>query len=229
MTVPQGVGIALPSLSKWVDPHREPSSLEVEEVHRLGGRHSGARTADQTAAALFWSGNPLFPWTRVADALLAEPGAERHGARTLALITSMVSEALVMAGQLKILVNAPRPREYIHGEVGNAKRRHDPDWEPLLSCHHGSEFPCDGCVAAGVAVGALRIILGTDRAVVSVTGPWEDGLTRSYETLSQMLQESEDARVWGGLHFRTSVVESTEIGLRIGEAAANGHGDPPAE
>jgi hypothetical protein len=36
-----------------------------------------------------------------------------------------------------------------------------------------------------------------------------------------MLQECEDAQVWAGLHLRATVVESTELGLRIGKTLAS--------
>jgi hypothetical protein len=41
---------------------------------------------------------------------------------------------------------------------------------------------------------------------VSVTHPPLFGVTRTYRSFSQIAQEVEDARVWGGIHFRAADV-----------------------
>ena len=76
------------------------------------------------------------------------------------------------------------------------------------------EFPCEPCIAGGATVAVLRGLLGCEHVEVVVAHP-QAGLARRFASLSQMLQESEDARVWAGWHFRSTAVESTERGLRL--------------
>ena len=45
--------------------------------------------------------------------------------------------------------------------------------------------------------------------------PQGRGVMRRFRSLTQMLQECEDAQVWAGLHLRATAVESTELGLRL--------------
>ena len=56
----------------------------------------------------------------------------------------------------------------------------------------------------------IRRQFGTDHLPFTFTAA---GLTRSFTTLSQAGDESVDARVFGGMHFRTGC----ELGLRQGE------------
>ena len=221
-----GVRVLADSLPRWalesrrvVDP--TPNARDIEEVRRMGGRRSCGRSGDQTAAAIFWSGHPWIPWCRVARILAARVGMDA-GALASA-IEWRVPDALAIGQQLRSRDHFPRPREWIRGNVHpvNGKRRLDPHWEPLLASRQRYEYPCDGCIVAGMVVALLRSILGTDAAAVVVTAPSDEGITREFETLSHMLQESEDARVWGGLHFRATAVASTELGLRF-----SGHNSP---
>ena len=62
----------------------------------------------------------------------------------------------------------------------------------------------------------LRAWLGGDDIDVSVTNPPLFGLTRTYRRLSQISEEVENARVWGGIHFRSADRDGTEMGRAIG-------------
>jgi hypothetical protein len=42
-------------------------------------------------------------------------------------------------------------------------------------------------------------------------------VTRGWSSFSQIAQEFDNARVWGGIHFRTSDVDGHDLGRRIGE------------
>src|SRR5262249_1719021 len=64
----------------------------------------------------------------------------------------------------------------------------------------------------------LRGELNTDRVQVSVTYPPVFGVTRTYASFSAIAQEVNDARVWGGIHFRRSDRHGYELGKRVGEA-----------
>ena len=60
---------------------------DLDEVRRLGARDSKERTADQTAAAIFWVINTAVPWNAAARATAAAKGtsvaenarADEHG------------------------------------------------------------------------------------------------------------------------------------------------------
>jgi hypothetical protein len=87
---------------------------------------------------------------------------------------------------------------------GNPLTSADDDW---LSYQNTPPYPDYTCgltnnVGAGLAV--LRSYFETDRIAYTLTTA--SGLTRSYRSLSQAGFEAVDARVFGGMHFRTGCV-----------------------
>jgi hypothetical protein len=43
------------------------------------------------------------------------------------------------------------------------------------------------------------------------------GLTRRFHSFSAALEEVKNARVFGGIHFRTACVDGTALGIAIGD------------
>jgi hypothetical protein len=196
----------------------EPRVADIQEVRQLGARSSRARNSDRTAAAIFWDAPPVVVWTEAAHAV-ARAG-KLDAARTANLVASVaaaIAEAHLLAAWLKHRIVRPRPEALIRGHAASRLARTDPNWESLLQTPDDSEAPATGCLAAGAAAGVLLGILPVDAIAICVTFPAERGLTRRFASLTAMLQESEDARIWAGLHLRATVVESTEIGLLLGE------------
>jgi hypothetical protein len=90
--------------------------------------------------------------------------------------------------------------------------------EPLLGTPPHPEYPSAHACFSGAAEAVLRGELKTDRVQVSVTYPPVFGVTRTYANFSAIAQEVNDARVWGGIHFRRSDCHGYELGKRVGEA-----------
>src|SRR5687767_3382905 len=81
-------------------PGSAPCVRDVEEVRRKGRRQGEGRTADQTAAAIFWSGNPLFPWVEVARFLAGRGGEDALAARAISGVATAVGRAVTLSRQL---------------------------------------------------------------------------------------------------------------------------------
>jgi hypothetical protein len=67
----------------------------------------------------------------------------------------------------------------------------------------------------------MRQFFGTDKIafdIVSTRFPGTPAQTRHFESFSGALDEVINARVWGGIHFRTA----DEQGAKLGKAVANG-------
>ena len=77
----------------------------------------------------------------------------------------------------------------------------------------------------GAAARALTGVhdLGGDRIDVNITVA---GVTRHYETASQLKQDAIDARVWSGIHFRTADVVGNEAGTEVGDWALDNYFQP---
>ena len=76
------------------------------------------------------------------------------------------------------------------------------------------EYPSGHNCAAGSILGTLFGFFGTDRVAFSLHSN-KSGTTRSFARLSDVLRESINARIWGGIHFRNADVEGALLGAKV--------------
>jgi len=189
---------------------------DLEEVKAVGARLSATRTSDQTAAAIFWTVQTPVPWNAAARAAAVAHGNTREeNARLFAALNVACSDAHIAAFEAKYRIQHWRPvtaiRELAKQGSGDAS------WEPLLGTPPHPEYPSTHATCSGAAEAVLKGFFGRDEVTVSVTYPPIFGVTRSYTSFSQMAREVDDARVWGGIHFRTADVDGHDLGRRVGE------------
>ena len=201
---------------------------DFDEVKEIGSLTSTTRTADQTTAAIFWQFPPIALWNRVARELSA-PG--RFGldtadqARLYAMINLAAADGAIACWNDKYYWSFWRPRAAIReaDTDGNPRTIADPNWESLFHPSMGAglgtpPFPDHpsghGCVS-GATVYAFREFFGTDKVEFDVNSGRFPGQPRHFDRFSQTLDEIIDARVWGGIHFRTADVEGVAIGKKV--------------
>jgi len=195
---------------------------DFDEVRNVGARNSTTRTADQTAAAIFWTVQTAVPWHAAARAASAAKGLSvSENARLFALLSVAGADSQIIAFAEKY--NRPhwRPITAIRAaaELNIAALKGDIGWEPLLVTPPHPEYPSAHAIFSGAAEAVLRGFFGSDAVEISVTAPGPFGVTRSYRKFSELTAEVDNARVWGGIHFRSADVDGSEIGRKIGEIA----------
>ena len=193
---------------------------DFDEVKRLGGRESSARTADQTAAAVFWTVQTGVPWFAAARAAAGERKASAlDNLRLFALLAVAVADLQIACFKDKYLRMHWRPITAIRAAAAKnmSTVQGDAQWEPLLGTPPHPEYPSAHACFSGAAEAVLRGELRTDAVHVSVTYPPVFGVTRTYSSFSAISKEVNDARVWGGIHFRTADVDGHELGWRVGQ------------
>ena len=193
---------------------------DFDEVRNVGARNSTTRTADQTAAAIFWTVQTAVPWHAAARAASAANGLSlSENARLFALLSMAGANSQIIAFAEKY--NRPhwRPITAIRAatDLNIAALNGDIGWEPLLATPPHPEYPSAHAIFSGAAEAVLRGFFGHDEVDVSVTAPGPFGITRSYRKFSELTVEVDNARVWGGIHFRSADVDGSEIGRKIGE------------
>jgi hypothetical protein len=193
---------------------------DFEEVKSIGARNSATRTADQTAAAIFWTVQTAVPWHAAARAAsITKQLSITENARLFALLSMATADSQIIAFDEKYKRPFWRPitaiRAAIDLDIPGLKG--DPDWEPLTVTPPQPDYPSAHCIFSGAAEAVLRAFFGSDEVNVSVTAPGPFGVTRTYRKFSEMTQEVENARVWSGIHFRTADRDGVEVGRKIGE------------
>ena len=80
------------------------------------------------------------------------------------------------------------------------------------------DYPSTHSVLGAAAV--LAGFFGSDRVgfTVSSGAPFA-GITRSFSSFSQAVQENADSRVYAGLHFRSACQDGIRLGEQIGRRA----------
>jgi PAP2 superfamily len=213
-------------------PHFDSAQFKADfdEVKLLGARHSSVRTADQTAAAIFWTVQTGVPWFAAARAAAAERSVDvLDNLHLFALLSVAVADSQIACFKDKYDRLHWRPITAIRAAAALkiATLVGDSAWEPLLGTPPHPEYPSAHACFSGAAEAVLRGELKTDLVKVSVTFPPMFGVTRTFNSFSAISKEVNDARVWGGIHFRSADIDGHELGWRVGEAVLRDFGATP--
>ena len=187
-------------------------ATDFEEVRRLGATAVTDRTADQTAVALFFGGNPVLTYRNaLCDLLDGEPLGLLPTTRLFARIDAAVASAFIQTWRLKYEVGFWRPFQAIAAAAidGNpGTNPHPVAWTSLVPTPAYSEYTSGHAAATSPFAEVLRRTLGDDTPLVLRSG----GVTRGYDTLSALEFDAFHARIWGGLHFRRAMEDGYHIG-----------------
>jgi hypothetical protein len=189
---------------------------EFEEVKALGSLSSTERTADQTHAARYWAENPPATWSRIFRALSAQQGLTLvENARLYAMLYMTAADALISVWDDKAHALFWRPITAIReaGDDGNPDTQPQDGWTPLIATPPYPEHPSGHTGLSGSIVKTLQQFFGTDE--IGWTDTNNGGLTRSFSSFSQAIEEIVDARVWSGIHFHTADEQGQRIGRRV--------------
>jgi hypothetical protein len=210
----------------------EQYAKEFNEVKELGSLTSTRRTADQTAAAIFWQDNGLAIWNRVYRALAMGRRLDiADSARLFAMTNLAAADGAIGCWNDKAFHSFWRPITAIREAAndGNPATEADASWVPLFDptvAVSGAPlinpgFPDHpaghGCVSGSI-VNTLQSFFGTDKVAFTAVSnkclPAPCG-NRSFDRFSLALKEIIDARVWGGIHFRTADVQGATLGKKV--------------
>jgi PAP2 superfamily len=205
-------------------------AASFDEVKAYGGGAGTAtvRTQAQTDTVTFWTDPTFVQWSRTLRWLAKDRQLDlRDSARLFGLTHVAGADTMTACFEAKYYYNFWRPTFAIRraDTDGDHKTMPDATWNHLVTGNH-PEYPSGHSCFTGAYVEALKTFFGTDRVAleISTTRPVGNALPpRSYERLSDVLDEVADARVWGGLHFRSTMEESPKLSNRIVSHVAAHH------
>jgi hypothetical protein len=192
-------------------------AAEFDQVKSLGAATGSARTADQTAMALFWADNAFAMWTRIFRQLSTSQGLSVvENARLFAMLYLTAADAQIACFQDKERWGFWRPQTAIQmaDDDGNPATLADPNWSSLLPNPPYPDHPSGhNCVSSSI-VETLKDFFGTNRMSFSATHATL-GITRSFTHFSQAIAEIRLARVYGGIHFMTADAQGATLGKKV--------------
>jgi len=198
----------------------EQYAQDFNEVKLLGSMTSTVRTPEQTETAKFWQDDtPAAIWNRVADDLAQQcDGSMLRNARILALMNIALADATIAIWNAKNTYDTWRPITAIQQAAsdGNPDTSPDPNWTPLLVTPAFQEYPAGHPGVSNAAASVLARIYGDDTAFTASSFGLP-GVERSFTSFSSAVAQVEDARVWGGIHFRFATVAAARMGEEVAD------------
>jgi hypothetical protein len=199
-------------------------AVDFREVKDYGGADSTLRTAEQTDVAYFWSEHGYVHWNRNLNSLALSRGlGVLETARLFAMAHTAAADAIIAGFEAKYFFRTWRPRTAIPraAEDGHPGTDPDPAWKPLLNVNH-PEYPAGHGFYSGALTDAVAAFFGTDTVEMKIVTSKEAvpqlmRTERTYTSLSALMQDVSDARVWSGLHYRNSMDEGAALGHRVAE------------
>jgi len=186
---------------------------EALEVYETGK----ALTPEQAAIARFWSDDPMLSMTPpghwVSIALQVAERADLPLDRNVDLLVRMglaMADAFVGCWHEKFKYNLVRPVTYI-------RRAIDPKWEPLLITPPFPEYPSGHSTVSGAMDAVLTAFFGEDYAFEDRTGSPDGRNPRYFKSFHEAAEEAGISRMYGGIHYRSAIVDGLIQGRCIGE------------
>ena len=191
---------------------------DVAEVRDVGRVNSTTRTTLQTETARFHSDPTYVQFSRALRRLANERGLDvRQSARLLGYTWVAVGDTMIACWEAKYHYMFWRPNHAIQRATTNP----DPTWLPLLTGNH-PEYPSGHACFTGGVTKSLQEFFGTRWLQVTLTST-TTGTSRTYTQLDQLVNDVENARVWGGLHYRTTMTETAKHFPRIAKDVYKAH------
>ena len=192
------------------------------EVMTVGSLDSTERPQDRANVALFFAASsPTQALNQAARQVAQEQGRSlSENARALALINMAMNDSLVASFLNKYHYNFWRPETAIHADDtdGNPKTGPDPNYVPFIVTPCFPSYPSNHGSAGNGAAEVLRRLYGEAGHSITLTNPAVPDIVLQYTSFKQITDDISDARVYGGIHFRTDQEAGADLGRAIGTA-----------
>jgi len=198
-------------------------AADFNEIKSLGGKNSAARTAEQTETGQFWAVTGAPAYNLVLRDLAGRGSRDEiRNARLFALAYLAAADSLIAVFDAKYFYEFWRPITAIrNGDIdGNDATVEDLNWTPLIDTPLHPEYPCAHCINAAAVGAVLESEFGKGAIEpFAMTSPTAPGVTHHWTRISDFVAEVSNARVWSGVHYRTSTRIGEQMGREIGELA----------
>jgi hypothetical protein len=207
---------------------------ELIEVYQISEaiRKSG-NDSEEIAIARFWDCNPYVSITK-GHFMFAKkkitPGAHWIGICKIASLKSgadfdktvlaytktsiALFDAFISCWDEKYRSNLIRPETLIAEYI-------DPKWKPILQTPPFPEYSSGHSVVSNAASKALTSIFGDNFEFVDNTEVEFNLPERSFSSFNDAAQEAALSRLYGGIHYRSAIVEGASQGENVGDYINN--------
>ena len=201
---------------------------DFNAVKALGRRTGSTRTEDQSSLAVFWEGNASVHWNQAANQMArANHLSTSDSNRLLALLNIVMADTAITTWTAKRFYGAV-PTEVTWRPVtaipladidGNPDTEPDSAWLPLINTPSHPEYPAGHPSLNGAAATVLLLHFSDEQFFTLTTAGQPN---RTYASITQARSDGNNGRIWGGMHFPSTIAISDAEGVAIaGHVNAN--------
>ena len=192
---------------------------DYNEVRIVGSLASTERPQLQAdIARVYASLSPISAFNPIAREA-AQSKSLSENARALALLNMAISDAAIATFDTKYQYNFWRPETAIRAADSDENSKTDSDlaFAPfiLTPCFPG--YPSAHATLTNAAIEIVERVYGKESSSITVTSPGLPGVNLPYSQVRQIAVDVDDARVFGGIHFRFDQTLGADMGRRIAE------------
>jgi hypothetical protein len=195
------------------------------EVKEVGAIDSASRPAHLADVARFYAAVlAVATWNpAVAQATLREQRSLLFNARLFALLNMAISDGAVAVMETKYEYVFWRPETAIRAADldGNPRTDADAGFVPFITTPC---FPSYGSAHAAASYAARAVaesLLGEDETEMTLSNPAVPDVVLDYATFEEITEDIDNARVYGGIHFRFDQRAGARQGRKIGAWVVN--------
>jgi hypothetical protein len=200
---------------------------DLNEVKRLGSATSTVRTADQTEAARWWHDRRSVHWEIKRQLAVTQRLGSLEAARLFAMVDMTGEDGAVACANDKEFWSFWRPVTAVRlaDTDGNPATTADPNWTPLLVTPPFPDHPSGHSCGTSSRMATYRHFFGRDDISFSAVSA-DTGTTRHFDSFTEATAEVIEARIWGGIHFRTADTGGEVLGTAVSNYVVTHHFQP---
>ena len=192
-----------------------------DEVKSVGEINSTVRPKDRADVAQFYA---ITPPTQVFDRVAqqvsdAQKLSLSENARAFALINMAIADGLVAVFDTKYFYVFWRPVTAIRAGAtdGNPNTDGDVNWTPFVTTPSFPGYASAHAAGSGAARKVCELIFGAGGHTMTLSNAALPGVVLNYTTFHDITEDVDDARVYGGIHFRFDQKQGNRLGRQVGE------------
>jgi hypothetical protein len=191
------------------------------EIKPVGMLNSTTATPEQKQIGLFWNGAIQNYWNEITQTLAIQRNlTTAENARLFALLDLSLADSVIAFYDAKYTYHFWRPVTAIRAADtdNNPATQADPNWLPeSTNTAPDPSYPGAHATISEAAAAVLISFFNSDHFEANVTSETLPGVTRSFQTISDIATEASLSRILAGQHFRFDESAGQHLGVKVGD------------
>ena len=195
-------------------------TLDFDEVKTVGRVDSVMRPFDRTTVARFYAITSPVNWANsvARQVAAAQSRSIAENARGFALLNMALADAAIAVFDTKYHYNFWRPETAIHAAATDTNDRTaaDDSFVPFIVAPCFPSYPSAHATVSYAAKEVLDRLYGASGHNITLTNPLLPDVALPYTEFKRIVEDIDDARVFGGIHFRFDQEAGAQQGRSLG-------------